>query len=133
MAIRQVLTVLGAGVLLAIGGVALPACSGGTDPKQEPRQSGPAAAVETLERALARDDCAGVKKIVVGPEQIDCGFIAEAAAAMAEVDLDAAIYAVIDVGDDTATVRIDLGDGEKQDLDLVRMSGAWLVIFDTAA
>lgn len=105
-------------------------------PTSEPAGPGgndPAAALERFFRALAKGDCAAVKQVVVGPEQIDCGFIGEASGSMDGIDLDAATYTVTDSGDDTATVRADFGGADKQDLDLVRTDGVWLVIFDTAA
>lgn len=93
---------------------------------------GPAIQAENFERALAKGDCGAVKKIAVGPAEVDCGSILESAESMKGIDVDAIGYRVTDSGKDYATVRLDIN-GEKSSLDLVKVDGAWFVVFDTAA
>ena len=87
---------------------------------------------ESFERALAKGDCAAVKKIAVAPEEIDCGYIRESTEPMKGIDVDAIGYRITESGKDFATVRLDI-DGEKSDLDLVKDGRNWIVLFDTAA
>lgn len=93
---------------------------------------GPAARTEKFERALISGDCPGIKKLVVGPDQLDCAALGEMSQSMTGIDPDSISYKLLDSGGDSATVRVTI-DGEKQDLDLVKESGDWLVILDTAA
>lgn len=99
--------------------------SGGSD-------GSPVERAESFERAVFAGDCAGVKAVVVGPEQVDCVVISEGAESLKELDVDAITYTVADSAADSATVRMDIG-GEKQDLSLVKVDGRWLVVFDSDA
>lgn len=119
-------------IVIAVGSaVAVNKAPGGKSPGAV-SGPGPAAQVDNFERALAKGDCAAVKKIVAAPEDVDCGSIEEASESMKDVDLDAAVYRLIDSGKDYATVRLEI-DGEESNLDLVKDGGSWFVIFDTAA
>jgi hypothetical protein len=92
----------------------------------------PAERAESLERALFAGDCAGVKKAVAGPEQVDCVVVSEGAASLNDVDVDSLRYQVIESAADSATVRVSIGD-EEQDLSLVKVDGRWLVVLDSGA
>lgn len=112
-------------VILVAGVIAVARHDGGSD-------DGPAARTESFERALIKGDCPAMKKLVVSPDQVDCAELGEMSASVQNVDPDKITYTLIDSGKDTATVQLKIL-GEKQKLDLVRESGIWLVIFDTAA
>lgn len=51
---------------------------------------------------------------------------------MKQIDVGAIGYRLTASGKESATVGLDVG-GEKDSLDLVKVDGTWLVLFDTAA
>lgn len=123
-------------LLIAVAVIAvafsLTSCSSTGSSGDDAKALGPTAQAENFERALAKGDCPAVKKIVVAPGEIDCGFVAEAAESMKEIDVETIGYRLTESGKDSATVSLDVG-GEKDSLDLVKADGIWFVIFDTAA
>ncbi len=114
-------------VVLVVGAFAL-ARSGGSSASD----NGPAARTEKFERALIAGDCPAFKKLVVDPDQVDCAELGEMSESVKDLDADKITYKVVDSGKGSATVQLTV-EGEKQKLDLVKQSGTWLVIFDTAA
>lgn len=92
--------------------------------------------VKTLMRALEKGDCDTVKDMVVTPSQIDCGQIDEAAGMLeAEgVELDEVKYKAGSITDDSSIVTISWGpDLPPEPIELQRVEGKWLVVFDSAA
>lgn len=116
-----------AAIVVAVAGITVNTRSG-----ERSAAPGPLALAQSFERALAKGDCPAVKKLVVAPGEIDCGFIAEAAESMKQIDVGAIGYRLTASGKESATVGLDVG-GEKDSLDLVKVDGTWLVLFDTAA
>lgn len=87
-------------------------------------------------RAIEQGDCGTVKKLVVTPSEIDCGQIGEAAGMLeAEgVQLDEVKYKQGSINDDSSTVTISWApDLPPEPIELQRVDGEWLVVFDSAA
>lgn len=89
----------------------------------------PLARAEAYERAVFSGDCAGIKEVVVAPAQIDCVAVSEGAHVYDGIDVDSATYELADSAADSATVRFHVG-GETGGLNLVKVSGQWLVVLD---
>ena len=123
---------LAAAVLAGLLATGLTGCAGG-----DSDQDGPAAAVETMLRALDAGDCDAAKDVVVTPSLIDCGYVEglEGMFAGEGLDLDDVDFEVVEeVGADQATVEIDYHDGEQPETyEVQRVDGEWLVLFDSAA
>ena len=121
-AVIAVLAVIGVGGVLLLG----------RGDGQGTPGNGPVGRTERFERALIKSDCVEVKKLVVASDQLDCASLGEISESVKDVDPNGITYKVVESGKDSATVRITVN-GEKQNLDLVKQDGTWLVIFDTAA
>ena len=92
--------------------------------------------VQTMWKALEQGDCDAVKRVVVTPSAIDCAQLGEAAGMfVAEgIDLDAARYEDGETAGDSATVKITWNDTlPTETIDVQRVDGTWLVVFDSAA
>lgn len=125
--LRRPAAVLVAGAVLALVG----GCSGGPDGSDDP-----AAAVETMMRALDAGDCQAVKDVVLTPSEIDCGFVTDLGGMFADegLELDDVDFAVAESSGDQATVEIDWNDGDpSESYEVQRVDGTWKVLFDSAA
>lgn len=86
-------------------------------------------------RALEAGDCAAVKLVVVTPSAIDCAQVTEASGMLiAEgVDLDSVAYEAGEIAGDSSTVTITWSkDLPPESIDVQRVDGTWLVVFDSA-
>ncbi|WP_311210419.1 MULTISPECIES: hypothetical protein [unclassified Aeromicrobium] len=125
--VRRLVPALLTGAVLVLVG----ACSGGPDSSENP-----AAAVETMMRALDAGDCQAVKDVVLTPSEIDCGFVTEIGGMFADegLELDDVDFTVAESSGDQATVEIDWNDGDpRESYEVQRVDGAWKVLFDSAA
>ncbi|MGQ2910499.1 hypothetical protein [Aeromicrobium sp.] len=125
--VRRLVPALLTGAVLVLVG----ACSGGPDGSENP-----AAAVETMMRALDAGDCQAVKDVVLTPSEIDCGFVTEIGGMFADegLELDDVDFTVAESSGDQATVEIDWNDGDpRESYEVQRVDGAWKVLFDSAA
>jgi hypothetical protein len=123
--------------------LALVACGdkeGGSTPPT-PTQSSTSApsqtekVVETLMRAIEEGDCDTVKKVVVTPSAIDCAQLGEASGMLAAegVDLDKVRYEDGEIAGDSSTVTITWSkDLPSETMDVQRVDGEWLVVFDSS-
>lgn len=117
----------------------LAGCGGSEEPKAKPTSptlSATEHVVRTLWQAVERGDCDAVKRVVVTPSAIDCAQLNEAAGMfVAEgIDLDEARYEDGEKAGDSATVTITWNDTlPKESMDVQRVDGTWLVVFDSAA
>lgn len=124
---RRLVPALLTGAVLALVG----ACSGGPDGSGDP-----AAAVETMMRALDSGDCEAVKDVVLTPSEIDCGFVTDLGGMFADegLELDEVDFTVTESSGDQATVEIDWNDGDpNESYEVQRVDGTWKVLFDSAA
>lgn len=96
----------------------------------------PADAAESYFRALAADDCATVRAVVLSSEDLDCSLVTEMHSSLIDADgfdVDGASFAVDDVVDDSAVVEISWDADRSETIELQRVDGTWLVVLDTAA
>lgn len=92
--------------------------------------------VDTLMRAIEAGDCDRVKDVVLTPSEIDCGAIVDSAGMleMEGVDLDGVRYEAGEIAGDSSTVTITWSkDLPEEAMDVQRVDGEWLVVFDSAA
>ncbi len=92
-------------------------------------------AVEALMRALEDGDCATVKTVVVRRTEIDCAQVGEASGMLVAegTDIDEVRYADGEITGDSATVTITWRDDlPAETIDLQRVDGRWLVVFDSS-
>lgn len=100
-----------------------------------PPASGPERVVETLMKALEDGDCEVVKRVVVTPSAIDCAQVTEAAGMLVleGVDPDQVRYESGTIAGDSATVTITWSkDLPPEPIDVQRVDGDWLVVFDSS-
>ena len=96
----------------------------------------PEGAVRELMASLEAGSCPRVQSIVVTPDAIDCEMVETLRDGYADdgVDLDDADFSAGEVVDGSATVTVDLGDGEDdQAWQVERVGDSWKVLFDSEA
>lgn len=137
---RRVIVVAALLVLAGCGGSDKPAGSSPTTSattSSTPQQlSETEQVVQKMWKAFEQGDCDAVKRVVVTPSAIDCAQLGEVAGMfVAEgIDLDAARYEEGETAGDSATVKITWNDTlPTETIDLQRVDGTWLVVFDSAA
>lgn len=100
------------------------------------KQSGPAAAVEAMMRALDAGDCRAVRRVVVTPSAVDCGVVSTAKDTFADegIDLDEVSYSTGPVNGSSSTVTISWGnDFPDESYEVEKVGDRWQVVFDSAA
>ncbi|MEO6604128.1 MAG: hypothetical protein ABIN55_00810 [Aeromicrobium sp.] len=113
--------------------LALAACTeAGPSPKTPARVQ----VVDKLIRAIEVGDCQKVKDLVVTPSEIDCGQITESIGLLADegIDVDEISYDAGPVNGPSSTVEITWNKTmPRESMDVQRVDGEWLVVFDSAA